>query len=234
MAAAALLLGVFVGGIGPRAELRDARRELAEARQAADRARSSAALPFALGMGSLAAARERADEQAVRRVPRFVTPDAGAASAEHARRDRPDGGRRGFHFDEQSFAAAKAAADVRAAQFRDAFVDEARLSPERQIAFDKTIDAMNAEFGKAASEIAETLRAKGQKVGARDMADIGVRVLQIYQHADDQFKAGLDDAGRAAAEKTRFDVLTQIDVGAFRKLADTMGQLGVDPPGRAP
>jgi hypothetical protein len=231
VAALALLAGLFLGGLGPRAELRDVRRELAEAKQAAERARSSSALPFALGMGGLAAARERADEQAANRLPRFVIPDAGPAVAE---RTRPDGGRRGFRFDEQSFAAAKAAGDLRAAQFRDAFVAEARLSPEAQTALDKTVDDMNAEFGKAAGEVAEALRKKGQKVGARDMADIGVRLLQIYQHADDAFKAGLDDTGRAAAERTRFDVLTQVDVGAFRALADTMGQLGVNTPGRQP
>jgi len=44
IAAVALLAGLFIGGIGPRAELRQARKELAEAKEAAARARSSASV----------------------------------------------------------------------------------------------------------------------------------------------------------------------------------------------
>src|SRR6185295_9432459 len=107
-----LLAGLFIGGMGPRAELRQVRKELAEAKEAASRARSSANLPLALGMGSLMAARDRAQS-----VPRFVVPDAGAG-AEPAR-EHQDGGRARRMFGDggaQAFAAMKSAADVRAAQ----------------------------------------------------------------------------------------------------------------------
>jgi hypothetical protein len=225
--AIALLAGLFFGGMGPRSELRQVKKDLAEAKEAAARARSSAALPLALGMGSLMAARDRAQS-----VPRFVTPDGGAA-AEPARQ-RPDGGGRGRRLfgdgGAEAFAAMKTAADVRAAQFRTAFVDEAGLSPEKEQTFQGTIDKMNQEFAKAADEISETLKAKGRKVMPRDMADIGSKLLEIYRRADDSFTAGLDEDGRRARDRTQFDVLTQVDIGSFRRLAETMEQLGVSQP----
>jgi hypothetical protein len=226
-AAIALLAGLFFGGMGPRAELRQVRKELAEAKEAAARARSSANLPLALGMGSLMAARDRAQA-----VPRFVVPDAGAAAADPPR-ERPDGGRARRLFGDggaEAFAAMKTAADLRAAQFRTAFVDEAGLSPEKEQTLQGIIDKMNQEFAKAADEIAETLRAKGQKVRPRDMADIGSKLLEIYRRADDSFTGGLDDAGRAAEARTQFDVLTQVDIGSFKRLAETMESLGVSQP----
>src|SRR2546421_12287 len=166
-AAIALLAGLFLGGIGPRAELRQAKKELAEAKESAARGGSAAALPLALGLGSLSAARDRA-----RSVPRFRALDGGA-SPETAASGEGESETRGKHrrslFGDggaDGFAAAKAAVDVRAAQFRAAFADEARLSPEGQATVDRTIDGMNKEFAKAADEIVQQLRNRpaGQKV----------------------------------------------------------------------
>jgi hypothetical protein len=234
VAAIALLSGLFFGGMGPRAELRRTQKELADAKEAAAQSRSSAALPLALGMGSLMAARDRAQS-----VPRFQVPDAGpenqpgkgGASAENQPGKEPrrrwfgDGGTEGF-------AAMKTASDVRATQFRTAFVEEAGLTPAKEQALQTTIDQMNQDFSKAAGEIAEALRTKGQKVRPRDMADIGSKLLDIYRRADDSFSAGLDDDGRRAQGRTQFDILTQVDIGAFKSLAETMEGLGVAQPFR--
>jgi hypothetical protein len=232
VAAIALLAGLFFGGMGPRAELRRTQKELAEAKEAAAQSRSSAALPLALGMGSLMAARDRAQA-----VPRFQVPDGGLENQpgntgsraenqpgkEPRRRWFGDGGAEGF-------AAMKTAADLRATQFRTAFVEEASLTPQKEQALQGTIDQMNQEFSKAADDIAEVLRSKGQKVRPRDLADIGAKLLETYRRADDAFTAGLDDEGRRAQGRTQFDILTQVDIGAFKKLADTMEGLGVAQP----
>jgi hypothetical protein len=227
--AIALLAGLFFGGMGPRSELRQVKKELAEAKEAASRARSSAALPLALGMGSLMAARDRAQAAP---PPRFVVPDGGPPAEPSG--GRPDGGGRVRRIfgdgGAEAFAAMKTATDLRAAQFRTAFVDDAGLSPEKEQTFQGTIDKMNQEFAKAADEIAETLKAKGQKVRPRDMADIGAKLLEIYRRADDSFMGALDENGRAAQARTQFDVLTQVDIGSFRRLAETMEALGVSQP----
>lgn len=225
-AALALLVGLFLGGLRPRAEVRAVQKELAEARQAAARGGSGTALPLALGLGSLVAARDRA-----RSVPRFLVPDGGAG--EPAQADGAPGQRRRRSMfgdgGAERFAAVKAAADVRAAQFRAAFADEARLSPERTKALDRAIDGMNEEFAKAADEMAESLRtrAAGGKVRPREMADIGARLLDIYRRADDGFAGALDEQGRAARARTEFDLLTQVDLGVFRRLAETLETDGV-------
>jgi hypothetical protein len=225
VAALALLAGLFLGGLRPRAELRQTQKELAEAKEAAARGGTAAALPLALGMGSLVAARERA-----RSVPRFLVPDGGVRAEEGEAEPRPR--RRRSMFGDggaETFMAAKTAADVRAAQFRAAFIDEAHLSPERANAFDRTINGMNEDFARAADEIAESLRNRpaGQKVRPREMADIGARLLDVYRHADDAFTASLDEGGKQARERTEFDLLTQVDLGAFRKLGETLEAVGV-------
>jgi hypothetical protein len=232
IAAATLLLGIFLGGLGPRAELTRSRAELAEAEARAKRSGAAAALPLALGLGSLAAARGQADEPGApdsataergpRRVPRFV-PGGGSPAASddegEARRNRR----------QERFAAARTAAEVRAAQFREAFAAEAQLTPGGQAALQATIDGMNAELGRAADEIVASLTAKQanhEKLAPRDFADVGARVLDVYRHADDQFKAGLDQNGKAAMAKTDFDLLTQIDLGKFERLGETIQAIG--------
>jgi hypothetical protein len=230
-AAVALLAGLFLGGIRPRAELRQAQRDLAEAREAAAHGGSAAALPLALGVGSLVAARDRA-----RSVPRFLGPDGGAATVSDDKEGSGNGDdrrrrRRGWFGDggAERFAAVKAAADVRAAQFRAAFVDEAHLSPERQTTLDQAIDGMNSQLARAVDEITASIRTRppGQKVRPREMADIGARLLDVYRRADDSFAASLDEQGRAARERTEFDLLTQVDLEPLRTLGETLESVGV-------
>lgn len=220
VAACALLLGLFLGGLRPRAELRRLERELAEAREAAARADGPDVLPLALGALS-AAAGER--PRGALPPPRFVPapPEPAAAAPEPRPGDRPDGGPRRRFFgalrDESSFQAAKAAADVRAAQFRAAFFEQARLAPDKQAAVDETIKAMNEELGQAASSLAESLRGRA-RVSPRDMADATAKFLEVYRRADDRLKAGLDQTALEALDRARFDLTTQIDLAAFREL----------------
>jgi hypothetical protein len=227
-AAVALLAGLFLGGIRPRAELRQAQKDLADARDAAEHGGSAAALPLALGVGSLVAARDRA-----RSVPRFLTPDGGTAASDDDESNRGERrrGRRGWFGDAgaERFAAVKAAADVRAAQFRAAFVDEAHLSPERQTTLDQAIDGMNSQLAREVEAITASLRTRppGQKVRPREMADIGARLLDVYRRADDSFSASLDEQGKAARERTEFDLLTQVDLEPLRTLGETLETVGV-------
>jgi hypothetical protein len=226
--ALALLLGVFVGGLGPRAELRRARAEVAELKAAAARGGATAALPLALGLGSLVAAQQRARAQAPG-PPRFVPADPrGGPSAPDpdprpAHPERGDAGA-GPRFDSKALAAAQAAADVRAAQYRAAFVQEAGLPPAGQAAMDQAIARMNQELGKMADRVAAQLESKS-KLTPRDMADLGARVLDIYRKADDDFKAGLDNRAWAALDRTDFDLLTQVDLGAFERLAERVSTM---------
>jgi hypothetical protein len=123
---------------------------------------------------------------------------------------------------------------VRATQFKVAFSEEARLGPEREAALDKIIDGMNRELAKAGEEIARQLaeRPPGQKLRPREMVDIGARLMDIYRRSDDAFSASLDDAGKAARDRTQFDLLTQVDLGSFQALGATIEKVGVVEMGR--
>ncbi len=228
--ALALLVGVFAGGVGPRAELRRSQAEVAELRAAAARCGGAAALPLALGVGSLMAAQQRARAQSPA-PPRFVPadpqggppapdPEQRPAQGDRGRGDAGAGGR----FEGQALAAARAAADLRAAQYRAAFVQEAQLTAAGQAAMDQAIARMNQELGRMGDEVAAQLESKS-KLSPRDMADVGARVLDIYRRADDGFKAGLDERGRAALDHTDFDLLTQVDLGAFERLAERVSTM---------
>jgi hypothetical protein len=236
VAALALVAGIFIGGVGPRAELARTRTELELARSAAARGGASSALPFALGLGGLVAAQKEAREraEAAPAPPRFQPPPqhpepGGAQAAEApARAAGGEDGGRSFAGPE-AFAAARTAAALRAAQYREAFFHKAQLSREGQAAVTATVADMNRELAVAAQELTTALGDK-PKIGPRDMADVGARVLDIYRRADDRFRAGLDDHGRAAADKTDFDLLTQIDLGAVEGLARKIGGMSGNMP----
>lgn len=223
-AALALVLGLFLGGIGPRSQLRRSERDLEQARTASrdDRA---AALPIALGLGSLVAAKGRAPAAA---PPRFVVADGGAVTTP-AGDARPR--ERGHFPGHDELGTLRTASQVRAAQFRSALFEAGRFNDEARTRFDAEVKTMNDELAKAAGELAAAM-ADHPKVTPRDMADVGARVLDIYRRADDHFKAGLDDAGKAAVASTDFDLITQIDAGAFETLADTLGGRPIARPGR--
>jgi hypothetical protein len=240
LAALALIVGLVLGGLAPRAELRRVEKELAAAREQAARAREApAALPLALGLGSLVAARDEQARAAGPRgpVPKFVDPGTGGVGDEAPARPPKDagpeaGGRRGLS--PEALATARAAAELRAAQFRAAFFEEARLPPDRVAQVERTIATMNEELGRVATEAAEALRARGQKLQTRDFADLGVKLLSVYQRADDGLKATLDVTALAAKERTGFDLSNQVDLGAFGTLVEAAEALGVDDRARRP
>lgn len=230
-AALALVAGIFIGGVGPRAELARVRKDLEAARAEANRGGGAGALPLAaLGLGGLAAAqreaRDRAEELPPPRfqpVPEHPAPGGEPEERAERRRQRPDGGGNPFESAE-ALSAAKAAASLRAAQYREAFFQEARLSTQGQAAVTTIVADMNRELGQAAEELKTQLEGRA-KLSPRDMADVGAKMLDVYRRADDRLKAGLDAQGTAAVEKTGFDLMTQFDLGAVEGLVTRLGSM---------
>jgi len=238
VAAAALLAGLFLGRLPARMELARVKKDLDDARAEIASGGGGSSLPLALGLGGLLGARERAMGPGGRLPPprfdvRPPRPDEAEPAAPGARDAGADARRRKGMFGNETFAAAKAAADLRASQYRAAFLEQAHLSPDKEATFNDNIKKMNDDFGKATDDMAALLREKGRKATPRDLADVGARLLDVYRKTDDQFRAGLDPAGQGAADRTRFDLLTQIDLGSFQKLAETMESAGFAEPERA-
>lgn len=220
--ALALLLGVFFGSLGPRAEARKLRKELEVARAEADeaQARPIPMLPMLPGF---------AGDRDPLPPPRFAEP--ARASDSPAADARDAGTRDGRFFSSDAFAVAKTAADARAAQFRAAFVEDARLTADEQAALTRVVDDLNRDVAKAAEELAKELREKNRRLATREMADVASRLLDVYRRSDDRLQATLDEEARAAATRTGFDVLTQIDLAAMKSLGEVVEQLGFTPPG---
>ncbi len=223
----ALLLGVFLGGIGPRGDVRRLEAELAAAKKQAEQARATATpgasmLPSALRALAAAAAEQGREPRAA--PPRFLPPEPSAsapqsdAGAERRRR----GGLR-----PESIAAAKAGAEMMGAMQKAQFFDQARLTPDKQAAFERLVKEMNEGIAKEMDGVAALVLKQGRPGPTfRAMADVGARLLDVYRRADDQLKASLDDAGRAALEKTRFDMVSQVDLGILDKLVEVAKQRG--------
>jgi hypothetical protein len=155
-------------------------------------------------------------------APEAPRPDAGVP----ARRGR------GLFANEEAFTRAKAAAELRATQFRAAFAEEADLPPEKEQALEALVAKLNGELAAEAEKVAAGLAGKPGELAPRDLVDVGVRLLGVYQRLDDEWKGTLDPRGRAALEKTGFDLLTQIDLDAVRAVGARIEQAGVR--GRGP
>jgi len=224
----ALLVGLFLGGLGPRADVRRLAAELVEAKREAEAARAcggerQSLFPVA-ALGALAAAAGQRTQAPVP-PPRFVKPTGGGAEV-----SVPDAGaerRRRGRLPAESLAAAKVSVEMVGAMQRAQFFDQARLSVDKQAVFDELVKKMNAEIAKATEDLVRMTQAQGSgRPTFRPVADAATRVLEVYRRADDELKAGLDDVGRAALDKTRFDIISQIDLGAFEKVAQAAQRQG--------
>lgn len=228
-AAAALLGGIFIGGIGPRAELGRTKAALVEAEAKARAASNPNALALMLGVGGLAAAQNGSPGPGsgeAKRPPRFVPTDPPPAPPMDAGTE--DGSRRRREFSREQFAAARAAAEIRAAEHRAAFVEAAELGPGATATLDATIKSFNDELKTTADEVVRELEgrlARQTTIHPRDVIDLGARFLDVYRRADDRFLNGLDREARAAADRSDFDLLSQVDIGALEGVAETMRKL---------
>src|SRR5262245_8940903 len=88
----ALMVGLFVGGISPRSEIRKLKSELSDAKAAADRSRLSSAAPLALGglFAAQAAANRHAPAPSPSAVPAGSPTPSPAAQADDEEDDEAD------------------------------------------------------------------------------------------------------------------------------------------------
>jgi hypothetical protein len=127
--------------------------------------------------------------------------------------------------------------EVRATQYRAAFLDEARLTATEQGAFDTAIADLNRTLAAEAQRATALIGQIGDpaSVRPRAVADIAAGLLDAYRRSDDALRAALSPGARAAMERTRFDLLTQVDLEVFRTLGEALEQRrGAVAPASAP
>ncbi len=224
----ALIFGLFLGGLPARRELEKSKAELVRVRS--ERERGDAILPLFLGVEGLAKAQREAESGTSaapeRGLPNFLPPpgDGPHGSGGTDSRGTPDAGA-----SPETFETVRTVQGFRAAFARAAFVEKANLGPDTQKHLDETVAHMNAELARAADRAVQLLSKSEGNLKPRQMADLGIDILQAYRKADEDLRAGLDPATQAAMDASTFDLISQVDLGAFTKLQETLrGRMGSD------
>lgn len=239
-----MIIGFVVGGYAPRTELEKAKQELAEARDRIERGERER-MSWMTGLNGLLAQRAAAPAVAPSAPPRPQVPPQVAAAPpespvddeeEEGQGDGGAGGDGGAHVrfdpkDPKSFETMRSAAELRAGQYRAAFVEAAHLDARKQQTLDEIIHGMNAEVARESERLAAGLAQGAGKLRTREMVDVGQALAQIYQRADDRLGQLLDPTEQAAAAKTGFDLFTQVDLASVHGLFEvtTNRQEGADP-----
>ena len=142
--------------------------------------------------------------------------------------DEDDDGRDGGHKDSAppSFESMRAAMQIRAAQHRQAFLEEANLDGARTRTLDTIIADFNLDLAREAERAARKLEAtNGQPPPVRSMVDTMVDLAQVYQRADDKVQRTLSPAEREVASRKKFDLTNQVDVESLRPLYDAIRKM---------
>jgi hypothetical protein len=250
VAAVALAIGFVAGGYAPRTELEKAKQELAEARAQIERGERDR-MTWMAGLNGLLAQRAAAPAVAPSAPPRPQAIQAQGAAPPPENPAEEDGdegqgddgaeGDGGAHVrfdpkDPKSFDTMRSAAELRAGQYRAAFVEAAHLDARKQQALDEIIHGMNAEVARESERLAAELAQGAGKLRTREMVHVGLAMGQIYQRADDRLGQLLDPTQQAAAATTGFDLLTQVDLqsvrGLFEVTANRREGAESGPPGR--
>lgn len=236
--ALALILGLVLGGWGPRADLQQARAEIArlkaEARQAA-RPRAelgaiSAFLPVPGANGP--AARNRTAP--VTRSPRSRRPaesDPGEEHRETAPPPAPPGRPAGEERFEEQIRKAAELWRTRAELARSTFIANVTTTEDEGVLFDATMETMNARLAESLQRWADTLKQEqtlSPETGVRMMNDLSGTLVQTY----DELDAGLPEGWRAKAGES-FQLLDFIDPEVAMPLADVQDVLARQRPAAA-
>jgi hypothetical protein len=213
-AAVALVIGLALGGLGPRAEIRGLKKQLAGTQECETRgvgrelASAFSGKPWeaALDKDEVAALdRVRADDHADDGDE--DDPEEGGMTVEWTIGD--DG-----EFDpedlEQGMQMAKDAMSLRQAQARAALDEQAQPSDEQWDAIDDAMNNMNADLNDLAQEFVDTL-VDGEEPSRRDAMIFAADTLDVILEADDSIFGALDSDQRSAVEDEAIDPLAHID-----------------------
>lgn len=225
-AALALLVGVVLGGFGPREELHEAERRIAELEAqdcspalagglasllAAGAARSAAAPPADTGDRPDAPPRSKREAESAR-------PSAPPDAARPLDRPTPPGARGGDRLD-----SARAAMDLRRAQARAALIEEAAPDDAQLDALDAAVDEMNDELFVLADEAMARLES-GETPERRDVMVFAADALDILITADERLASALDPEQRAAVDEAALDPFSYVDPGLLDLFSSLEGR----------
>jgi hypothetical protein len=214
LAGFAVVVGLVVGGLGPRSELRDLRERLADAdARACDRP---------VGSDIASVFRGRPWEP-----PRDDVPTDDAAAPAPA--DPPDEGGHveitiGDDVDdappEESMDAMRDAMELRRTQSVAALREQARASDAQMASVEAITEDMNRELHSLATDFVETVTEAGGEPGRHDMMVFAADTLDVLLAAEEQLYGTLDEDQRAAVDEEATDPLSFVDGRILEVLAE--------------
>lgn len=211
-AALALLLGVVLGGLGPREDLRAAEARITELE--AKECERPVAEGFAALLAAGAASRggpsgDRPEDPPTPEAQREdgARPDAPpeeAPEADEPRSDVPVSG------EARSLDSARAAMEIRRTQARAAMIERADPDDAQLAEFDDALDDMNDELFGLADEVTARLAA-GETPERRELMTFAAEALDIVLVADERVQASLSEEQLEALDDAAVDPLSYID-----------------------
>ncbi len=212
--AGALVLGLVLGGLGPRSELRDAKQDLFDAqKQCANSgsAQAGAELARLLTEG----VERRRSEQAPGGADAGSTPagapganrsvivgEAGGPSTDGAPSGNADEGEDPAGLTSEMLA-------LRSQQARAALIEDADPSPQQLKEIDSAVADMNDQLLQTVQEFAD--RANQGTVGRRDMMTFGSETLDLFVTAEDRMLNSLSVEQRASVRDEATDPTSFVD-----------------------
>jgi hypothetical protein len=199
IAAIMLVVGLVLGGLPPRAELREVRQELADAVAQDCSGQVGRDLARLLGQGSRPVAPRTPQEEALDRPDEIAAahPDAVAeaeridAELEAAEAELAEELEDMTAPDEQELELARTALDLRRAQSRAALVEDTDPSDEQLEAIDQAYADMNDVLLELSDELVEMI-ASGEAPDRRDSMEFAADALDALLAAEQSVEGLLD------------------------------------------
>lgn len=235
VAAVAIVVGVLLGGLGPRAEVRDLKqhiRELDEAPCTNQFGRDLALLmgqgvgrntsqPLPFDDGTADADEERSPEEIAADNPAAaeMARELDEAEAE-AEEDLREAVRAGLSDDEE-LEALRTALELRRAQARAAVREQIDPDDEQWEIIDGAVEDMNGTLIGLGEELTEMLAA-GEEPTRRDAMEFSADALDALLEAEDRMRGALDDEQLGDLDDEALDPFSYIDPA----LIDVLMELG--------
>ncbi len=206
--AGALLLGLLLGGMGPRAQVRALEAKLAESRRCDEGIADDLAAMFG-GRPWSPKARRRVSTPVSAPVvaepdePRV--PDAGSPGT-----PAPEDGDNTTVDREEVLALARDTLELRYTQAREALIQRADPTPEQLEAIDAAIQRMNDDLFALAETFLEEAKRDGQP-SRRDTMEFAADTLDVLLKAEDALRDQLDEEQLAALDEESLDPTAYIE-----------------------
>jgi hypothetical protein len=237
IAAVALLLGLVLGGIGPRSQIKVFEDKLDDRVSAAQNCRSGVGRDLAAFMGSgvgggasaqpardspPSAATGESEDDAVAVVPEPAAEadTAGGLVVESAPpRDEGSDDEPEEEGRADKIAAARTALELRRTQARAALLEHTDADDEQLQTFDSAVESMNSVLLGMSDELSEMLEA-GTEPGRRDAMEFAADALDTLLAAEDAMRASFDADQLEGLPDSAVDPFSYVDPDIVDVLAE--------------